>query len=178
MAREPRVDVAGIHHVYARGNARGLIFRDDVDRVGYLGIVGLVVKRLRWHCLAYCLMDNHVHLLVEIPEANLGRGMQRLHGMHGQAFNERHRRCGHVFQGRYGSTLVTSDEQLWWAFGYIARNPVEAGLCATPGDWPWSSHGAARRGAAPAWLDTPRLTELFSRAGGDPVTRYAELVGD
>ena len=163
--------------MYARGNDRCRIFRDDVDRLGYLGIVGFVAKRMRWSCLSYCLMDNHVHLLVETREPNLARGMQRLHGMHGQAFNERHGRSGHLFQGRYGSTFVTSDEQLWWTIAYIARNPVEAGLSDAPEGWPWSSHSAEARRNAPPWLDAERVLELVGRAGGDPRRRYAELIG-
>ncbi len=178
MARAARVDIEGFHHVYARGNDRRRIFRDDIDRIGYLGILGLVTKRMRWSCLSYCLMDNHVHLLIETREANLGRGMQRLHGMYGQAFNERHRRSGHLFQGRYGSTVVSSDEQLWWTIAYIARNPVGAGKCDAAREWAWSSHTAMRRAEEPPWLDSERVLELVGRGGGDPRRRYAELVGD
>jgi putative transposase len=175
MPRKPRSEVAGgIHHVYARGNDRRLVYLDDADRWTYLALVGRVVCRTRWHLLAYCLMDNHVHLLVETPEPNLGKGMQRLHGGYAQTFNERHGRAGHVFQGRFGATPVTSDEQLWWVVAYIARNPVEAGLCARPGDWPWSSHGAGS--APPRWLDHRRLLEHMGGSGGDPADRYADVV--
>ena len=64
-----------------------------------------VVVRHGWRCLAYCLMKNHVHLLVETPEPNLAAGMRRLHGLHAQRFNKRHGHVGHVFQGRYGATI-------------------------------------------------------------------------
>src|SRR3712207_2241831 len=112
MARKHRLNVAGTHHVYARGNEGRVIFRDDADRSAYLRLLGAVVVRRRWSCLAYCLMDNHVHLLVEIPEPDLAEGMRQLHGDYARGFNDRHARSGHLFQGRYGSKLVTSDEQL------------------------------------------------------------------
>jgi REP element-mobilizing transposase RayT len=89
----------GIFHVYARGNDRQAIYRDDGDRATYLRLLERVVRRQEWRVLAFCLMDNHVHLLVQTPHADLGRGMQRLHGHYAQTFNARHGRVGHLFQG-------------------------------------------------------------------------------
>lgn len=126
--------------------------------------------------MAYCLLDNHVHLLIETPEANLGAGMQHLHGLYGQTFNARHGRSGHVFQGRYGAVRVTSDEHLWTVVAYIAHNPVEAGLCKDPNQWPWSSHAAALGAPSPYWLDIAHLLRYFEAMGGEPRRRYAELV--
>jgi putative transposase len=179
MPRRPREEVdGGVHHVFARGNDRRDIYLDDVDRRIYLGILGRVTRRQRWRCLSYCLMPNHVHLLVETPHANLGAGMQRLHGDYAHIFNERHGRSGHVFQGRYGSVLITSDEQLWTAVAYVALNPVGAGLCSAPEKWPWSSHAAMLDGrAAPRWLDAAHLLSYFDGLGGDPLQRYDELIG-
>ena len=164
-----------MHHVFARGNDRQCVFRDDRDRRDYLAILGGVVRRMEWRCLAFCLMPNHVHLLVETPRANLGAGMQRLQGPYTQRHNARHRRCGHVFQGRFGSVRVTTEAQLWVTVAYIARNPVEAGLCAEPGAWRWSSHEATLGATAPRWLDVARLLWHLSSAGGDPRARYEEL---
>ena len=122
-------------------------------------------------------MHNHLHLLVETPEPNLAAGMQRLHGLHAQAFNKRHRHVGHLFQGRYGAVVVRTDEQLLTVARYIALNPVEAGLCRSAADWPWCSHAAIVNGvAAPGWLDAERLLAYFGAAGGDPRERYAEVV--
>src|SRR5262245_15334685 len=129
-----------IHHVYARGNRRQVIFIDARDRLTYLARLRGVVERCRWSCLAYCLMDNHVHLLLETPTPNLGDGMRRLHAAYAQTFNARHGKVGHLFQGRYGNERVTSDAQLAATLRYIALNPVEAGLCADPRDWRWSSY--------------------------------------
>jgi putative transposase len=160
--------------VYARGNDRRPIYLDDTDRRNYLSMLGRVCRRKRWRGLAYCLMDNHVHLLLETPEANLGAGMQRLHSLYAQTFNERHRRSGHVFQGRYGAVRMLSDEQLWTAVAYIVRNPVDAGLCERPGEWPWSSHAATLGRSSQDWLDVERLLGHLGESD-DVRSRYAEL---
>jgi putative transposase len=178
MPRKPREEVAdAICHVYARGNDKRLIYCDDRDRETYLRMLAAVVTRWRWWLLAFCLMENHVHLLIQTPNANLGLGMHRLHSDYARYFNRRHGRSGHVFQGRYGSKRVMSDGQLWMVAAYLARNPVEAGLCAEPGEWPWSSHADTVAGTSPSWLDAARLLDYFAASGGDPRTRYVAMCG-
>jgi putative transposase len=176
VPRKPRAEVeAGLFHVFARGNNKQLIYRDDHDRGTYLRLLQGTVRHFRWRFLAYCLMDNHVHLLLETREANLGAGMRRLHGSYAQCFNFRHGTSGHLFQGRYGSVRIKTDEQLWTVVIYIAMNPVEAGLCRHADDWPWSSHSMVLSDTAPDWIDVPHLLDCFAAAGGDGRRRYAEL---
>jgi REP element-mobilizing transposase RayT len=179
MARALRPEVAGgIHHVYARACDGRDLFIDDAGRRRYLALLAQTVRRHKWRCLAYCLMTNHVHLLVETPAPDLGAGMQHLHGAYARYFNQRRARNGPVFQGRYGSTLVTSDEQLVTVIGYVVHNPVKAGLVGDPGGWPWSSHAAmVGRAERPPWLDADRLLELLRAWGGDPRATYGETVG-
>ena len=144
MPRKARENADGtVHHVYARGVTGSAIFHDDVDRRLYLRLLREVTALLEWERLAYCLMTNHVHLLVKTPQPNLSQGIQSLHGRYAQKFNFRHDRKGHLFQGRFGATRITSDPQLHAATLYIARNPVEAGLCTTPEDWRWSDYPAS-----------------------------------
>jgi putative transposase len=177
VARKPRNEFPGaVVHVYARGVRKHAIYVDDVDRHSYLLLLAQVVVRQGWRCLAYCLMKNHVHLLVETPEPNLAAGMHRLHGLHAQAFNRRHKHTGHVFQGRYDAVPVRTDAQLLAVARYIALNPVEARLCEEAGLWPWSSHAAVVGGTAPRWLDVARLLAYFGADGGEPGQRYAEFV--
>ena len=146
MGRKPRETFAGgIYHVYARGNDRQNIFIDDRDRGTYLLILGDVCDQFRWSRLAHCLMDNHVHLLLETVEGNLSQGMQRLQNRYAKRFNHRHGRSGHLFGGRYGAVHVQSDEQLIAVTAYIAKNPVEAGLCESPELWPWTYCEEAHR---------------------------------
>jgi REP element-mobilizing transposase RayT len=177
MTRAPRVELeGGIHHVTGRGVGRQPVFRDDFDRHRYLRLLAGVVRHTSWQCLSYCLMNNHVHLLVETPKPNLSEGMQRLHGGYAQNFNRRHKRVGHLFQDRFANEVVVDQRHFWNVLRYIAHNPVEAGLCATPEAWRWSSHAAILAGEAPTWLDRTRLYALVGADGGDPLRRYADLV--
>jgi len=168
--------VGDLHHVFARGSARQPIFGDDLDRRRYLALLARSTRRVGWSCLSYCLMSNHLHLLIETPVPNLSRGMHLLHGGYAQAFNRRYRTSGHLFQGRFRAVPVTTDDQLLTVVQYIARNPQEAGLCTDPEDWPWSSHASILRGDSPVWLDVSRLFEYFAAYGGEPRERYAELL--
>lgn len=167
---------AGIAHVFARGNNRQPIFLDDFDRERYLRLFARVVTAHRWRCLGYCLMRNHVHFLIETREPNLGDGMKWLHARYAQAFNRRHHRTGHLFENRYGAVRIESDAQFVTAVRYVARNPVEAGLCAKPSQWRWSSHPQVVRREPPSWLDMERLLDLLAPWGGSPRRRYLELV--
>jgi putative transposase len=142
--------------VYARGTRQHAIFADDLDRLRYLELLHGATRKYLWNVLAFCLMSNHVHLLLETPKPNLGLGMQWLHGKHAMTFNERHGFVGHVFQSRYGAKRIKDDVHLITALRYVENNPVEAGLA----DWPWSSAAAA-----PSWLATERLGALL---GADP----------
>jgi putative transposase len=102
-------------------------------------------------------MTTHYHVIVETPEANLAVGMQHLNGFYAQRFNERHRRTGHLFQGRYGATLMQSDDHLEATLQYVLMNPVRAGLCDRADDWPWNwaaAEGAGSRLAHASFLDT------------------------
>ena len=176
MARPPRLEIAGgIHHVYARGNRKQRLFFDDRDRRTYLRLLAAAVRHRNWHCLAYCLMANHVHLVLETPETNLGRGMQYLHGTFAQLMNKKHALTGHAFEGRFGSVLILTDEQLWVTLRYVALNPVEAGLTRAADDYPWSSHGALARGTAPPFLALDRMLGYFE-GPGQPMDRYRRFV--
>ena len=176
MTRARNEVESGIWHVFARGNNRQDIFVDSGDRRRYLSLLGRSVRRCEWKALAYCLMANHVHLLIETGSPNLGVGMQRLHTDYARAFNKRHRRSGHLFQGRFGSVWVATDEQLLWVTRYIVRNPVAAGLARDPADWRWSSHRAALgEEDGPPWLATRRLDELLAGWSGARSDRYREL---
>jgi putative transposase len=177
MPRSPRVELAdSINHVTARGVGRQAMFRDDMDRRRYLHMFARVSRRKCWRSLSYCLMDNHVHLLVETPQPNLSAGMQQFHGEYAQTFNRRHKRSGHLFEDRFHNDIVLDDPHLWNVLRYIANNPVEAGLCSSPERWPWSSHAAILAGEAPSWLDEPRLFAFVGADGGNPRRRYADLV--
>src|SRR6266567_4595728 len=110
MGRPLRIEFPGaVYHLTSRGNARADIFEDDTDREMFLNILGQVVMRFNWLCHAYCLMGNHYHLLIETPEGNLSQGMRQLNGIYTQSFNRRHKRVGHLFQGRFKAIVIEKE---------------------------------------------------------------------
>ena len=150
MARPLRVEYAGaVYHVMARGNERRAIYRDDRDRQRFLETVVEAVAQFGLQLHAYCLMPNHYHLLVGTPAANLSRAMGWLQTTDTARFNARHRRPGHLFQGRFKAQLVDAAEYARWLVEYIHLNPVRprqkgeliaVGRSAELTRYPWSSH--------------------------------------
>lgn len=169
----------GIYHLTARGVDQLTIFRDDVDRQRFVELVEKVVVERGWSCLGYCLMDNHYHLLMRTPTPDVAEGMQYLNGQFARFFNKRHGRTGHLFQGRYHHEAVETDVHLLETARYIPLNPVRAGMCATAGEWKWSSHNAVMGRAQAAWVDVEDLlARIAAFSGADPTTPagYAEFV--
>ena len=165
MPRKPRVEYSGaVYHVMCRGNGGQAIFADDLDRGMFLDVLDEVCERCGWRIHAYVLMGNHYHVLLETPEPNLVAGMKWLQGTYTQRYNARHRRWGHLFQGRYKALPVHADEEGYWesVSSYIHLNPARAGLFdLKTGDLlddPWSSYPAYVRSAKrPAWLVVERV---------------------
>jgi REP element-mobilizing transposase RayT len=178
MGRPVRELVAGgVYHVVARGNRGARIFRDDSDYGEYLNLLAEAVGRCTWHLLVYCLMTNHIHLLIETPEPNLATGMQWLHGKYGRYFNDRHDLFGHLFQGRYKAVRQQTDEQLWHVLRYVALNPVEAGVCSAPQNYRWSSCDLTLQ-ADPRPVALDRVSWFLGADGDDDARRrYERLVG-
>jgi putative transposase len=157
-----KLEPGGIYHVTARGNRKQRIFLADEDRELFLKLLARITIPLRWFFHAYCLMENHYHLVIETPEANLSAGVQRLNGRYAQAFNSRYALSGHLFQGRFHSVPVKSDGHLLELARYLALNPVRAGLCARPEDWPWSSCRAVLGMVSPpTFLRIERVLDCF-----------------
>jgi putative transposase len=125
-------------HVTTRGVARAVIFVDEDDYGYFHAQLVRVKRRFDWTVHAYCLMPNHYHLIVETTRAELSKGMQRLNGLYAQHFNHRHDRVGHLFQNRFSSYVIESEDHFEQALAYVRANPVEAGLCERVEDWPWA----------------------------------------
>ncbi len=169
MARHLRIEYPGaLYHLTSRGNARADIVEDDADRQLFTEVLGAVVDRFGWLCHAWCLMDNHYHLLVETPTANLSRGMRQLNGVYTQRINRRHDRVGHVFQGRFRAILVEREPHLLELSRYVVLNPVRAGMVSRARDWRWSSFRATA-GYAPA-RDFEHRDWILSQFDRDPET--------
>jgi REP-associated tyrosine transposase len=165
------------YHVTAHANDDRPIFLDDRDRVRFLTLLSEVVTRCDWHVHAYCLMDTHYHLMAHTPTQSLAAGMARLNGLHAQAYNRRHRRRGHLFRDRYWSVAITTDAHLLEAMRYIVRNPVEAGLCTDPADWPWSNYRpTAGLAESPVFLRVQWTRRLFAANDADACAAYRTFV--
>ena len=178
MARPLRLEFPGaIYHLTSRGNARQKVFFTDTDRQLFLDTLTGVVSRYGWICHAYCLMANHYHLLVETPKANLSLGMRQLNGIYTQAFNRRHRRVGHVFQGRFKAILVEKESYLLELCRYIVLNPVRVKGNLKTGSWKWSSYRAtAGLAPAPGFLQTDWVLGQFGKHRAQARKRYREFV--
>lgn len=178
MARPLRIEYPGaLYHVTSRGNARAPIFLDDDDRIHFLRRLQEVVERYHWLCHAYCLMDNHYHLLIETPEPNLALGMRQLNGVYTQGFNRRHGRVGHLFQGRYKAILVDKDSYFLELARYIVLNPVRAGMVDEASQYPWSSYRAtAGEQPAPAWLNRRAIYAQLADTSPSAQQRYRDFI--
>lgn len=180
MSRPLRLEFEGaLWHVTSRGNERRAIYRDDEDREQFLGVLGRVVSMFRWRLYAWVLMGNHYHLLLETPEPNLARGMRQLNGLYTQRFNRRHRRAGHLFQGRYKAILVEKEAHLLELCRYVVLNPVRAGLARSAKEWRWSSYRATvGQEAVPPWLDVESVLGPFGGRRAPGRERYRAFVSD
>lgn len=163
MTRPLRLEFPGAcYHLTARGDRQEPVFEDDQDRIVFLDLLAKEVLQQGWVLYAFCLMGNHYHLLLETPEPNLVRGMRRLNGVYTQAFNRRHRRVGHVLQGRYKSILVDKQAYLLELCRYVVLNPVRARMVASVEDWHWGSYlPTAGKIACPPWLAADAVLGMF-----------------
>jgi REP element-mobilizing transposase RayT len=151
----------GLFHVTGRGVARATIFRDGIDYAEFERQMFTVRDEYEWTLHAYCLLPNHYHLIVETSQRDLSAGMQRLNGRYAQRFNRRYDRVGHVFQNRFSSYVIESEDHFERALAYVNANAVQAGLCERVEDWPWIG--------GPSDLDVSQGLSLghVLRAGGD-----------
>jgi putative transposase len=178
MARPLRIEYPGaLYHITSRGNGRQNIFRSDKDCVYFLKLLATLTDRFHWLCNAYCLMDNHYHLVIETSEGNLSRGMRQLNGMYTQKYNWKYHKTGHVFQGRYKAIIVDKDSYLLELCRYVALNPVRVHIVEKPEDFRWSSYRVtAGIDKAPSFLVVDWLLAQFSPNRKRAEKLYKEFV--
>jgi REP element-mobilizing transposase RayT len=167
----------GLYHVMSRGNERRAIVRDDADRQRRLDWLQQAVESQGWRLHAFVLMSNHEHLFVETPEPNLSEGMHLLNSSYTSYFNRRHRRAGHLFQGRFKAHLIEEEGHFTEVSRYIHLNPVRARLVERPEEWIWSSYAGYRSSnAAREWLSYERVLREFGRNKAESRRRYVRFV--
>jgi len=141
MSRPLRLEFSGaLYHITSRGNEKKSIYLEDSDFELFLLLLEEVCQRFNWVVHSYCLMTNHYHLVVETPDGNLSRGMRHLNGVYTQRFNSKHKRVGHLYQGRYKAILVDKESYLLELCRYVVLNPVRAKMVEEPSEWKWSSY--------------------------------------
>jgi putative transposase len=162
VPRSKRPTVGGIYHLITTSTKPDDFFREGFDRIEFVSELSQMLERFDWTCISACLMTTHYHLIAEVPDNTLSAGMQRLNWRYARAFNRRHQRRGHHVGGKFTAVPILSEQQLVNAFRYVARNPVKAGICGRPQDWPWSSY-ARTVGLAEgfSFIDATRVLECF-----------------
>lgn len=179
MARPLRIQAPGLsYHITARGSGRMVIFTDRLDRERFLDLLAEVAESYSVPCHAYCLMNNHYHLVITTIDANVSQAVKQLNGTYGQWWNRRHQHVGHVFQGRFAAQVVQDDSYLLTVCRYVALNPVRARLVGSPEKWPWSSYRAtAGLADGPAFLRPETIWNLLGgRDASASVLRYRAFV--
>jgi len=178
MSRPVRIEFPGAHyHVTSKGTNDQAVFIDDEDRSVFLNVVDNVVTRFGWLLHSYVLMENHYHLVVEVPEANLSKGMRQLNGVYTQHFNRRHEREGSLFQGRFRSVLFEPETYLLPLCRHVVLNPVRVNLARSPNSWRWSSHRATCGAVkAPPFLHTGAVLGSFGKRLKENRSKYRDYV--
>jgi REP element-mobilizing transposase RayT len=164
MARKARVHLpGGYYHVMLRGNGGNDIFFSDADRSRFLLLVQKGIARYEHRVHVFCLMGNHVHLLIQVDSTPLSNIMQNLSFRYTRYINKQKNIVGHLFQGRYKAILVDADSYLLELTRYIHLNPIRAGLCETVNDYEWSSHHAYMGNVTNPWLHRQEILARFSK---------------
>ncbi len=178
MARPLRIEFEGaIYHFMSRGKARQDIVLDDVDREKRLDWLRRTVETYGWRLHAFTLMGNHDHLFVETPEPNLSAGMQYLNGSYTSYFNRRHRRSGHLFQGRFKGHLIEEKGYFLEVSRYIHLNPVRAKMVTSPEQYRWSSfRGYQRANRTVPWVMYDRVLKEFGTSSSLARRAYTRFV--
>jgi REP element-mobilizing transposase RayT len=166
-----------IYHVFSRGSNRQATFLNDGDYAEFETLFGSAVEKHMLDCFGWSLMPNHWHGILRCPPEGLSRFVQQLNHRYALRFDRRWDRTAHVFRARFGAVLQETEEQFVWTLRYVVRNPVEAGICASPFDARWTSFPAtAGLVRAPAYL---RVGEILGLFAADPIEarrRYVEFV--
>jgi REP element-mobilizing transposase RayT len=174
----PRIELpGGVHHITSRAVGHEPFFVDDVDRARLYRLLGRVVPRAGWVVHGYVFMTTHIHLVVRTPRPTLSRGMQLLLGPYALAFNERHRRRGHLVERRFKSKPIEDELHLYETLAYIDLNPVAAGMCKAADAHRWSGFRAlAGLATPPSFLAADETLGLLGRDRTAASSAYRRLV--
>jgi len=162
--QERKRSESGYYHVMLRGNAKENIFRDEQDKLRFLETLHTKKQRESFYLHAFCLMDNHVHLMISEGTENLSKIMTRINISYVYYFNQKYKRVGHLFQDRFKSENVEQDQYLLALARYIHQNPLKAGMVKKVSDYKWSSYNSYmyKSNYYAKMVDTDMVLGLFS----------------
>ena len=167
----------GIYHVFSRGSNRQAIFLNEGDYIEFDLLLNDAFRSFELHSFGWSLMPNHWHGVIRSPAHGLSRFMQRVNQRYALRFNRRWGRTAHVFENRFGAVLQATEAQFLWTLRYVVRNPVDAGICASPQDARWTSYPAtAGLVSAPAHLQVDTILAHFGHEKTDARQQYVEFV--
>jgi REP element-mobilizing transposase RayT len=177
MPRKPRIEIGGgLYHVITRGNNRRKIFGSADDYLKFTSLLAQQKTKLPFYLYAYCLMPNHVHLLIEMQDDPVSRIMQRVLTTYSQYHNRKYKKIGHVFQGRYKSILCHTDRYLGELVRYIHLNPVRAKMVKRPERFQYSGHRAYIGLDQSGLVDTEPVLRYFGASKKQAVEVYTRFV--
>lgn len=163
VARHSRTySESGIYHAMARGNEKKDIFKDNEDRIKYLDILRDKKGNTNFYLYAYCIMSNHIHLIIKEEDESLSDIMKRINVSYASYLNKKYHRVGHVFQDRFKSEPIEDDRYLLTAIRYVHNNPVKAKLVESPENFAWSSYKDYIGNSNSKIVDTGFVLSLFS----------------
>jgi putative transposase len=177
MSRPLRIEYPDAwYHIMNRGGRYKPIFEDKNDYSMFLELLREAIEIFNIKVTAFCLMQNHYHLLIQTPKANISRSMRHINGVYTQRFNNIHGYDGHLFRGRYKSILIDADSYLLKVMRYIHRNPITAGLTENL-DYTWSSHKAYLSDSKKwDWISRDKILVMLSRNKSLQRTVYRDFV--
>ena len=179
MARKTRIEYPGaFYHIIAKGNNFEIIFRDDQDFLTYLDRLSLYLKKGDLTLYAYCLMPEHVHLLISRGNLPLSKSMKCLHTFYAGYYNRKYHRVGHLFQGRYKGILFDPDAYLLELVRHIHLNPIRAGIVKSPEEYRWSSHPIYLRKRKDNLVNTSFVLRYFSLSPSKAIRRFRQFVNN
>ena len=181
MSRIPRSrSASGFYHVITQGNGKQILFEDKNDHIRFLNLLKKYCPMMSVTICAYCLMDNHVHLLLKDNEGKLSEFMHRIGLCYAKYYNKKYDHCGHVFRGPFRSFPVNTERAFRAVYRYILRNPEKANICKSS-RFPWSSYKF--HGKRNSFMDTTMAVHLIGARtnfehfmGCDPDEEYEEFI--
>ncbi|MGY9020074.1 MAG: transposase [Alphaproteobacteria bacterium] len=178
MSRPLRIEYPGaVYHVTARANGRQQLFTSIEDGSYFVQLLAREISQHKWLCHAYCLLEDHYHLVIETPEANLGRGMGRLNMAYSQWFGREHDQRGHLFHGRYKSIVLQKERHLLEVCRHVVLNPVRVQAVNCADHWKWSSYRPiAFEESEPTWLHRNWLLNHLASDSGDPAGSWRAYI--